>query len=302
MKISIVLALVLSFALSSQMNAMGPIEEEERSRNSPPRMAFDPSSDSFSFVPSFCSSSNPDCLEIIDSKGVWKKDVSIRSFYDSILSLIAKYGAGNVALIIDLDGTLTNESDPKQGKAEPRGDSVLVLKALAEKGVCFVISSAWHIFDETIWRIRELGLSDIAGIAQKQVRFYPNLSCDPGKKLEVLCQGNVVSCRYFGNQVYWRQKAYALDFVSGNQAPKVVCVLDDANHNLGVAKEDMVYTHWFSSVEEVHLYHLSRINGVSFPADCLDESDASESEDSDESSSGEEIVVGGEVFVTKLHL
>ncbi|MEN8237232.1 MAG: hypothetical protein ABFQ95_06820 [Pseudomonadota bacterium] len=64
----------------------------------------------------------------------------------------------NILLVLDLDGTLTNKSSPSDDEAQPRENAVEFVKNMIDRGVKVVVSSAWHDFDATLKRIRDLGL------------------------------------------------------------------------------------------------------------------------------------------------
>lgn len=78
--------------------------------------------------------------------------------------LLTRYAPEEIAIISDNDGVLTDQSNPGPRPAKPRGDMVKVLKEWHKKGIFVTVSSAWDIFNETLDKLRTLGLTDTLGL------------------------------------------------------------------------------------------------------------------------------------------
>ena len=69
-----------------------------------------------------------------------------------------------VVCIFDVDGTLTDESDPTYAgeTAYPRSSSMIhFVRNLHDLGINVIASSAWNVFEHTVNRIKRLGLIDV---------------------------------------------------------------------------------------------------------------------------------------------
>lgn len=111
------------------------------------------------FLLSFEAIANPDIM-VIDVKGYRDLDRRVEAL---------KLPQEDTVFIVDCDGTLTNVSVPEnEGKAAPRGDSVRFFKEKIVPKYPFVVSSAWHSFDECEKRVRELGLEKELGLGEQQ--------------------------------------------------------------------------------------------------------------------------------------
>lgn len=121
----------------------------------------------------------------------------------------------SILLILDLDGTLTEDPDPKSGikldysNVIQRGFSIRIVKELIQKGVKVVVSSAWDDFPATLEKIRLLGLDEALGVDRSQPqKFKRTFENEFGKKeCECYCSGRVASVRdlnsphkYYGNK------------------------------------------------------------------------------------------------------
>jgi len=78
--------------------------------------------------------------------------------------LLTRYSPNEIAVISDNDGVLTDQSNPGPRPAKPRGDMVKVLKEWHQKGIFVTVSSAWDLFNETLKKLRTLGLADTLGL------------------------------------------------------------------------------------------------------------------------------------------
>lgn len=74
----------------------------------------------------------------------------------------------SILLILDVDGTVTNFSNPtespNQEDIKARGDSVSFIEKMVTVGVNIVLSSAWPSFEETLQRLKNLHLEEILKI------------------------------------------------------------------------------------------------------------------------------------------
>lgn len=95
----------------------------------------------------------------------------VESYVDALLE-IPNLNPHQIGLVIDVDGALTNYSDPlaHQGPAQARGNAAQFVKKCVERGINIIVSSAWTLFEETIQRLKDIGLGDILGINEGQIQ------------------------------------------------------------------------------------------------------------------------------------
>ncbi len=130
--------------------------------------------------------------------------------------------AKSILLTLDVDGTLTNFSKPQESQnIGARGESVAFVKNMVEQGVKLVISSAWPSFEETLERLRNLGLEEILQIPRTQsyIKRDEHIIFDD-IKVKFCHLGLVASVAYFMSTtsfipmpVHYHQKAFAYKLV-----------------------------------------------------------------------------------------
>lgn len=99
---------------------------------------------------------------------VQEKCAGVRAVKQHVDELLTRYKPEEIAIISDNDGVLTNQSMPNIKTVAPRGDMVNVLKDWHDKGLFVIVSSAWDAFDETISKLRTLGLAETLGLLPEQ--------------------------------------------------------------------------------------------------------------------------------------
>ena len=144
------------------------------------------------------------------------------------------YAPQEIAVILDVDGTLTMHADPNLGKSnvptQAKGNSVEIVKDLENLGVIIIFSSAWNIFQETIMKLTDLGLMDAGD------RKFDENDLEKGfdSMLVKYRYKNAVSVRYSGNNGYFKNKYYSLSEYNQELAKKVKVIVfaDDSSDNI----------------------------------------------------------------------
>lgn len=183
---------------------------------------------------------------------VWAEDftrATLRQVEDHVMKLPPK----DTLVILDVDGTLTNCSDPNgpcinPDVLAPRGNAVNFVKQLSENGYHLVVSSAWNKFSDTLERLKKIGLADTLKIMPEKEDDCSIKSLTAEVKIELLdyCKnGLVASVRDMFNyrEKFFRQKALAVYFVHPNldmNTIKHVVFADDSPGNIKIFKEDII--------------------------------------------------------------
>lgn len=169
-------------------------------------------------------------------------------------------------VVFDVDGTLTNKSNPESpGGIEARGGAVALVRLLKNLGVKVVSSSAWDDFGETIKRLDNLGLSKDLGLRGEKKFKARDLYFDmkshkltqkkPKKKeaqpVTIVQQGNVASVKTEGQ--YFRNKAIAPYTIYSarklDKDVKAVFFIDDSEANIET---------FISDVKQYNLYRKAK--------------------------------------------
>lgn len=130
----------------------------------------------------------------------------------------------SILLVLDVDGVITNYSNPKDALSPEsigaRGESVSFIINMITLGVNIVLSSGWPCFEETLQRLRNIGLEERLQISNAD-SYTKN---DNHMLFEDICTkfccfGLVASVSYsdmstmcFGKS-YYHQKAFAYKLV-----------------------------------------------------------------------------------------
>lgn len=151
-----------------------------------------------------------------------------------------------IACIFDVDGTLTDESDPTFAgeSAYPRSSAMIsFVRSLHASGVTMIASSAWDMFEHTISRIKRLGLLDVfltpdSTLSTKTVTIRD-------RTFTVHSLGNIISVRDTANvSKYYRAKFLSTIFAGNEIAPKTIFpyhqifFFDDSERNLMIFQSD----------------------------------------------------------------
>lgn len=102
--------------------------------------------------------------EMTDQKIYHFKQTNLEDVYKTVQDLINNKDVPGKKIIVisDLDGTLTSKGHPSILQAvKPRGCSQDFINFCFKHKINTVVSSAWDIFAETLFRVKKLGISDI---------------------------------------------------------------------------------------------------------------------------------------------
>lgn len=190
---------------------------------------------------------------------------TVESFIKFMPTVIGSHPR-RVGLVSDCDGVLTRYSRPGKGHTDlARGDMPAFVQSLSHQGVRTVISSAWNNLSETKDRLVSLGMQEF--LAEQPLPLeptdissqYPSLH----HRLVAWKSGRVISCRYATrHEPFYRQKAFALDFLYSESNPlDTVVFVDDSGSNLLQFQRDMIHTRWYKTVKKVYIIGIDQICG-----------------------------------------
>jgi hypothetical protein len=182
----------------------------------------------------------------------------------------------SILLVLDVDGTVTNFSSPTGENIGARGASVSFIEEMLTLGVKIVLSSAWPSFEETLQRLRAIGLEEILKI--------PNTSSWLKKDGHILyddtntkyCHlGLVASVGYFSPESYLKtphyyQKAFAYKLAYPDLSEQTIAHLifgDDAEQPIRDFERDintLKNNKGLFTSAEVKLFRLSVAKGESY--------------------------------------
>lgn len=218
-----------------------------------------------------CESSFDDIdEELFDDLKSEKSDLNDVETYVENLLTIEKVKPTAILFFGDVDGTLTNYSDPQcidYKKFLQRGNAAKFIKMMKEKGVNLVISSAWDNFKETLHRLKLLGLDDVLKIDKgSPIKGTKQLDDnDENSLVEYFQLGHVASVKYedsfFGGK-YYRQKAFSYQFVYpdlDSDSITHVVFADDSEENVSQFKEDILKTKLKD--KNIKIFTLSQVRG-----------------------------------------
>ncbi|MBW8310063.1 MAG: hypothetical protein K0M45_10610 [Candidatus Paracaedibacteraceae bacterium] len=183
-----------------------------------------------------------------------------------------------ISVVLDVDGTLTNQADPTSIKPEDivveRGAAVKFVQWLIRQKINVVFASAWHKiiegdplagFRETLGRLEKLGFKDLLaeGATVRGEEWEE-------KSLSVMASGHAVSVKdraatavpgSFRKDIYYRQKAYALWCFDKNIADKTKAIFfaDDSRGNTERFKSDILdaWPSLYPNLQEIYIYTLT---------------------------------------------
>ena len=183
-----------------------------------------------------------------------------------------------ISVILDVDGTLTNQSDPTYLKAEDtileRGAAIKFVRWLIRQKINIVFASAWHKiveedplagFKETLGRLEKLGFKNL--LTEKAT--IRNEEWEE-KRLSVMAAGHAVSVKdiqmtfvagSLRKDIYYRQKAYALYYYDQEVAAKTKTIFfaDDSRGNTQRFKLDILdsWSSLYPKLQEIYIYTLT---------------------------------------------
>lgn len=190
-----------------------------------------------------------------------KKTTDPDEIYASILN---SPNCKNTTLLLDVDGTLTNEDNPelldKDEVVTARGEAVRYVKELLQHGATIIFCSAWHTLEETKHRLKSIGFSDAdLGISQeilvekgeKDIPLYDQIVSVTYQQ-----QGRIISTRLASLfDKYYRNKAFSF-YINPPKDIQEVYFLDDSSRNVQCFYSDCQKYHLFPT-QSVSLYQVS---------------------------------------------
>lgn len=188
----------------------------------------------------------------------WADDFKDQTF-TNLKTHVDKLPPASTLVVLDVDGTLTNYSDPSaHGPADilkARGNATAWVNGLSAKGYKVVIASAWDKFPETLGRLEKIGISEAvrgkgagACAQDKDMTFggakFKVSYCHVGNVASV--QDKAVDPRYFRQKAFAYQLVYpALDL----STIKNVVFGDDSSGNITYFKKDVARAKLFPNAK-----------------------------------------------------
>lgn len=184
---------------------------------------------------------------------VIRKGQSLKDVKNHVYGLLA-VGVlpSSILLILDNDGTLTNEQMPDvHGHVSERAHSSAFVKKMIRKGVKVVIASAWDKFSVTLRTLTNLGLKDGLGLNPMAIKEIDD-TLPSGRAVTGFVTGRVCSLKdcegaYISpgcklDTTYYRAKALTPYFVLSTEEIKAirhVVFADDSLSNIRLFNSDI---------------------------------------------------------------
>lgn len=150
-----------------------------------------------------------------------------------------KIDPAKIVAIYDVDGVLSKDSQPVQGKKSiPREGSMETVTGMKALGVTIIASSAWSAPYETYNRLIELGYKDILDLKGKLA-----VSTMEKTGFQVIKTGFMASVKNEGvDKRYYRQKAFSPHAILNDKANNFTHVLfiDDSLLNFKLFQNDVL--------------------------------------------------------------
>jgi hypothetical protein len=244
--------LLLSLFVAGPSNAMKRIHEQSNQSEAQPEIQhLDILPPEQQPIPSFNYESfkaNKVCdinytLEILE-KNTIESLQQVQEYLDFLIN--SGVAPNEIALVLDLDGTLTTEDTPsnlhiKFLTVKERDSSTTFVKKYVNSGMNVIVSSAWNNLLATVKKLELLGLKETLGV-YNSVEELNNTPSD-WNGFKVLCAGNVVSVRKENIfDKYYRCKAFSIKLaypeINVNQIKHVIFV-DDSGGNVQLFAQDI---------------------------------------------------------------
>ncbi len=163
-----------------------------------------------------------------------------------------------IAVVFDVDGTLTNRSTPGNHPTQERYGSTQIVLELIDMGVRVAVSSAWNDFDETLGRLEDLGLAKALKIQDQ----------------DQIIKGEYQGMNYFHlglvasiqdelvDSIYYRQKAFAPYIIYSPKEMETVekvIFADDSSGNIKYFKEDVAGNYLYPKANQFDYFYLTAI-------------------------------------------
>jgi hypothetical protein len=201
----------------------------------------------------------------------WERSARVEVVGDYVNKLIAQERLlpQQILCIFDIDGTLTNYSDPtrfqnwRSGQVPARPGSVQLVKSLYQQGVQLVISSAWPNMQESLDKLSYLNLGTEANIYALGA-FETNTFVQRGQSFKYLKKGRTVSVSLAQEDNYVRKALSPLLGLEKSDLDqvKVVLFVDDNVGNIQQFRQDVAqFSPFGSRMERIVYVPLTEVAG-----------------------------------------
>jgi 8-oxo-dGTP pyrophosphatase MutT (NUDIX family) len=189
------------------------------------------------------------------------------------------YNSDEILVVFDIDGTLTNYSEPSNNPGPnfpPRKNAVKLVQDLHQQGIPLIASSAYHQFNASIKKLEDLGLTQEFGVKQSSKAHYPKLNLTKENQytgnsfgFDYYKEGNVVSVSHSGNNYYIKKAlspGIALDAAAQKKIKRVIFVDDNPKYIQEFSKDLKTFRPLGPNVEQVDYFNLTAVNGSAHAA------------------------------------
>lgn len=185
---------------------------------------------------------------------------------DGVLELVKSHikegtSPHKIAVIFDVDGTLTDHSMPGLHPTKERYGSTAIVLQLIGMGVNVTISSAWNHFNETLNRLDDLKLTE-------KLKIHNRDEIDHGMYQSMTYHrlGLVASVQDpLYNPLYFCQKAWAPYMVYPKEQihdVEKVIFADDSFANINVFKADVAHQSLYPQANQFDYFLLTKVEGT----------------------------------------
>lgn len=186
--------------------------------------------------------------------------------------------AEEVLVLFDVDGTLTNCSEPKRNKSDypPRKDALELLQWAKSQQMHLVVSSAARNFVNTLRKLRFLGLAETLGTplnlisaSQPEIlhtsHWENNNNTLLKEKFISYQSGSVISVRKAGAEKVFMNKAHAIMYSKPREilnGIKRIVVIDDREDYLHKISSDLktYFNDYYLKLEQIDYWKLTAVS------------------------------------------
>ena len=167
-----------------------------------------------------------------------------------------------IGIILDCHGVITNE-DSHHDSHTLKGNILEALKYFREEKVSVVVATAWDDLDVVVQSaIINLGLGDFFDVIPGEKTFLEKFSAGPERKiqLEGRRNGKIVALRFPAlKDMYFRQKAFALEIAYPGKVFTHIAGVDDDRGNLKIFEDNFPYTRHYHDECNLTLFYLQSL-------------------------------------------
>lgn len=175
--------------------------------------------------------------------------------------------ADKICVVFDFHGVIVEQEEHKP-PFSLKGNIKNILQYLKDENIPTVVATAWDNFNAVIQEgIEPLGLKDFFDVDPNYTATLKSFTLGLNSmNLEGYINGRVVALKYkrkreaLEEDLYFRQKAFAVEVCYQNNPLKYIIFVDDLEKNLKIFQEDSnELSHTGKpDFEEVILYHLQK--------------------------------------------